>query len=722
MRTGDWGEDKRTRWLVPTLFIVAFLLTAASILTGSYLQSENVQVGSISPKRYIATRDWEDVAATNKQKEEAEQSIGPLYKHETQVQQKTIEEINHFFDQLDQMIAAGQEALFEQGGVFEIPVVLTNNQFQGYASLSENGKANFRTDVMDITNSVYEQGITEDSMSKAIELVNDHFSQTQWDLNLTSLGISVVSKSLQPNLVLDEEAMNAAKLQKVQEIQPVIIRKDQKIVDEGEVITQQIYDKLIELNLINKDYSTSIFPLLASIVVTVLVFVFLFFYFLWLYCEPLKNNELLALFTIYILTVVLLRITANMTDFSPIPVVLFSMLVSILLNDRLALAVNPCMAIIGTFIFNGDAAFLIYFILSGSIAALLIQHTKKRKHILAVSFGIGAINAAACFFILMFFENGYSHALWTKALFAMISGIISVMIAMGSLPFWEAAFEINTPFRLLELTNPDSVIMRRLMIEAPGTYHHSLIVANLAETASFDIGANATLARVGAYYHDIGKLKYPLYFSENQGGENPHDYIQPQNSARMIIEHRAYGIELSDQYHLPIVIRDIITQHHGTTLVRYFYHKAKKMHGPDSTETVDESDYQYPGPIPQCREAACVMLADTVEAAVRSNLSNGKNLEEAESLIKTLIKEKLDSGQLYDSGLKIQDLETIRQSFLKVFHGMYHDRIAYPDEKEEKEKEEKEKKEKEEKEKTEKEKEEKEKEEKEKEERKEEKQ
>ena len=234
---------------------------------------------------------------------------------------------------------------------------------------------------------------------------------------------------------------------------------------------------------------------------------------------------------------------------------------------------------------------------------------------------------------------------------------------------------MNTPLKLLELTNPTNELMRRLMIEAPGTYHHCLLVANLAETACYDIEADATLARVGAYYHDIGKLKYPLYFGENQAGDNPHDNLDPYNSARIIKGHVKYGLTLAEENNLPKSVKSFIREHHGTTLVKFFYFKAVKQ---QNKEAVDEADFRYEGPVPQSKETAVVMLADTVEAAVRSNITNGKNMDEISSLIKTLIKDKLDDGQLDASMLTLTDLDTIRKSFLKVFQGMYHNRIAYP--------------------------------------------
>jgi len=225
------------------------------------------------------------------------------------------------------------------------------------------------------------------------------------------------------------------------------------------------------------------------------------------------------------------------------------------------------------------------------------------------------------------------------------------------------------------MTNPNNSLLRRLIIEAPGTYHHSLVVANLSETAAYEIGADANLARVGGYYHDIGKLKKPQFFTENLDmvGESPHETLTPFESADVIIEHIRYGMELAGEFRLPQAIKDFIIQHHGTTLIQYFYCKAK-----NEFKNINESEFRYPFTIPQNKEIAILMLADTAEAAVRSKRKGLKDFSELEPDIKRLIKSKLDDGQLLDSGLSIKDLDLIAKAFLRVFKGMFHERIEYP--------------------------------------------
>ena len=237
----------------------------------------------------------------------------------------------------------------------------------------------------------------------------------------------------------------------------------------------------------------------------------------------------------------------------------------------------------------------------------------------------------------------------------------------------EAVFRLATPAKLLELSNPNQPILRRLMIEASGTYHHSIIVANLAEAAAETVGANPLLCRAGAYYHDIGKLKRPMYFKENQLGENPHEHTNPYISAAIVTAHTRDGVMLAQQYHLPQEIQDIIIEHHGDTPVMYFYHKALKQ---ADGQAVDIADFRYDGRRPQSKESAIIMLADTVEAAVRSMPDpTPKAIEE---FIAKLVRGKIDDGQLNDAPLTLQDISKICRAFTTVLKGVFHERIEYP--------------------------------------------
>lgn len=679
----DGAERKELHRIV--LFVLAFVVTIVCIGTGSIQQRETVQVGSVATKRYVAPEDTVDEAATEKLREAAANSVGPIYKTDTTVMDKNVTMVEGVFQELDTVLAGLPEGESFYNAVqeisLELPVVLSNRQLMAYENLTAEQRKAFANDCVSVLKEIYDKGVTADGLTEAKASGLGYLQELAWSSDLKTMAGVILSAAVEPNLIVDEAAVEAAKEEKRAEVDEVLIRKNQKIVDEGEIITQEIYDKLVALNLVSETgLEGSLMPMLGSLVITGMLFAALYLFFRWGKGNILlKPNEIRMLFTIYMMMVLLIRILANLTIFTIVPVGLFAMLVSLLVGRRMALWLNALFCIIGCFIFNGDVQFLMYALISGTFAALIIQKTDKRSHLIPAALGMAAVDFVTTISLGFFFGEGYSAELLLQSGIGAVTGLLSMIVAVGSLPFWENMFEANTPLRLMELTNPNNELLRKLMIEAPGTYHHSLIVANLAETAVYDIGGNTALARAGAYYHDVGKLRYPQFFAENQSGHNPHDELPPEKSAKIITGHTKGGLELAERYKLPPVVRDMIVEHHGNSLVKFFYFKALKLYG---AENVNEAYYRYQGRIPSSRESAVVMLADTVEAAVRSMLGHGKTMEEAEAAVKSLMKDKLDDGQLNNSGLTLNELETIRLAFLKVFHGMYHERVSYPEQKE----------------------------------------
>lgn len=679
----DGAERKELHRIV--LFVLAFVVTIVCIGTGSIQQRETVQVGSVATKRYVAQEDTVDEAATEKLREAAANSVGPIYKTDTTVMDKNVTMVEGVFQELDMVLAGMPEGESFYNAVqeisLELPVVLSNRQLMAYENLTAEQRKAFANDCVSVLKEIYDKGVTADGLTEAKASGLGYLQELAWSSDLKTMAGVILSAAVEPNLIVDEAAVEASKEEKRAEVDEVLIRKNQKIVDEGEIITQEIYDKLVSLNLVSETgLEGSLMPMLGSLVITGMLFAALYLFFRWGKGNILlKPNEIRMLFTIYMMMVLLIRILANLTIFTIVPVGLFAMLVSLLVGRRMALWLNALFCIIGCFIFNGDVQFLMYALISGTFAALIIQKTDKRSHLIPAALGMAAVDFVTTISLGFFFGEGYSAELLLQSGIGAVTGLLSMIVAVGSLPFWENMFEANTPLRLMELTNPNNELLRKLMIEAPGTYHHSLIVANLAETAVYDIGGNTALARAGAYYHDVGKLRYPQFFAENQSGHNPHDELPPEKSAKIITGHTKGGLELAERYKLPPVVRDMIVEHHGNSLVKFFYFKALKLYG---AENVNEADYRYQGRIPSSRESAVVMLADTVEAAVRSMLGHGKTMEEAEAAVKNLMKDKLDDGQLNNSGLTLNELETIRLAFLKVFHGMYHERVSYPEQKE----------------------------------------
>src|SRR5690606_19757299 len=308
----------------------------------------------------------------------------------------------------------------------------------------------------------------------------------------------------------------------------------------------------------------------------------------------------------------------------------------------------------------------------GLAGVLSVRKVSDRSDLTRAGFVVGAVTFITMLALGLFRAERF---LVTYSFLGLVNGLISAIGTIGLFPYLESIFGITSSIRLLELSNPNQPLLRKLLMEAPGTYHHSMIVGNLAEAAAEAIGGDSLITRVGAQYHDIGKTKRPYFFIENQyGGENPHDKIAPSLSTLILTSHVKDGVDMAKQYRLPECVIDFIREHHGTTLARYFYHKAVEN---AKGEPCDENDFRYPGPKPQTRESAVVLLADSVEAAVRTlrQPTPGR----IEGLVRKIVKDHLADGQLDESNLTLRDLDKIADAFVKVLTGIYHKRIDYPE-------------------------------------------
>jgi putative nucleotidyltransferase with HDIG domain len=326
-----------------------------------------------------------------------------------------------------------------------------------------------------------------------------------------------------------------------------------------------------------------------------------------------------------------------------------------------------------TFIFQNRFEMFLYFLISGTMAAYWLRSCRERKLFIIAGAKLGLLNIVLATAIHLYTGKLSTSALIWDWAFAFMGGVVAGILTAGIVPLVEIAFDYTTDITLLELAHLDRPIMRRLMIEAPGTYHHSVIVGSLVEAAATQIGANPLLAKVCGYYHDIGKIRKPLYFIENQTeGRNKHDKLAPSMSALILIAHIKDGVETARENKLGRVIIDTIRQHHGTSIIKFFYEKAKQKKGEDA---VNIDDFRYPGPKPQTKEAGLVMLADVVEAASRT-LDN-PTPSRIQGLVQKLINQIFSDGQLDSCELTLKDLHNIAKSFNKILYGIHHHRIEY---------------------------------------------
>lgn len=673
-------KKKNTRFNI-ALIVIAFIITIFAIINGSYIRKgSDIQVGAISTQKYFANSKTINQIATNRLIDSATAEVATLYTMDSTISTMVVERLDTFFEQLAVYDIDSKTTDTVLEGV-TAEVYLTNNQILQLRSMTIRELNEFKTTVYSVANSALDKGIREESLDTSLVAVReDLVTQGLSDSNVT-LAYSIISDVLEPNLVVDAEATQKAKEEKAAEIEPVMILENQKIVGEGEVITEEIYQILDEQGYIqNTSLSNNLMPILGVTTIVFWLFVCFILYVLKCHKEICKiRTDALLFFTIYIATVLITALITNL-PYMFVPVLMFSMLISMLFNVRLSVFSNIIITFITLLIYKGDISFVTFFLISGTITAICSGYTTERNRIFAVGMAVSASLVLIMLGVTLFFDIQWKDNLFIYLVYAFLSGIITIIVVIGSLPIWESVFGIVTNFKLLELINPDKALMRRLMLEAPGTYHHSLIVSNLAEAAAYSIGANPVLARVGACYHDIGKLKNPQYFGENVTGESLHNRINPYDSAQIIINHVKNGIEIGNKYKLPQVILDIIREHHGTSIVKFFRHKAIELEGKDN---VNDNDFRYLGPTPQSKESAVVMLADTVEAAVRSKKEQGMSMPDIETFVYTLIYDKLGDGQLTSSDLTMKDLRNIETAFIDIFRGMYHERVSYPEEKKE---------------------------------------
>jgi putative nucleotidyltransferase with HDIG domain len=358
------------------------------------------------------------------------------------------------------------------------------------------------------------------------------------------------------------------------------------------------------------------------------------------------------------------------------PIAAGAMLIRIVINSEVAIVFTILSSFFSAFLMGNQLFFFFFTFVGSLIGAHKVARCEQRSILIKAGITVGGLNILMILSNHLISGNPFKVVLIADLIMGFLGGVFASVLVLGIVPIVESLFGYTTDIKLLELANMDNPILKDLILQAPGTYHHSIIVGSLAEEGAKSIAANPLLARVSAYYHDIGKLKKPLYFIENSGGtDNKHDHLTPSMSSLILISHVKDGVELARESHLGQRIAHIIQQHHGTNLISYFYQKAKERENTE-TETIDETDFRYPGPKPQTKEAGIVMLADSVEAASRT-LS-----DPTPSRIKGLVQRITNSiyldGQLEECELTLKDLQKIEESFSRILTAIFHQRIDYP--------------------------------------------
>jgi putative nucleotidyltransferase with HDIG domain len=493
-----------------------------------------------------------------------------------------------------------------------------------------------------------------------------------------TLVLEIVQSMVVPNSFYDAQQTEASRGAASQAIQPVqsTILAGESILREGELVDELALEKLQVLGMLDARM-----PWQERVGLLLLAFVLVAALGLYIaHHQPLllgRPRRELLLVLLLIIAGVGSRILVPGHTLMPylFPSAAIAMIVTILLDVQLAMVVSALLAVLVGFSAGSSLEMVVYVLMGSMIGGLSLWRMDHLGHFITAGIYVALTNMIV---ILAFRLQGQSYdpvGLLQLLGMGALNGVLSSSLTFIAFSFVGRVFGITTSLQLLELARPTHPLFRQLLLKAPGTYYHSILVSNLAESAAEIVGADALLARVGSYYHDIGKTSRPYFFAENQTGEeNPHDRLDPKTSAEIVIGHVPDGVAMATRGGIPDKIVDFITEHHGTNLATYFFRQASQS---NNGNPIREEDFRYPGPRPQSRETAIVMLADSVEAAVRANRPASQ--AEMERVIRQIINDRLVGGQLDESDLTLRDLDKIREAFIGILQGVFHPRIQYPD-------------------------------------------
>lgn len=690
-------RSKFLRIVVPiiALSLYFFLLSFNNVYTETY----DIEPLTTARETIRSPITIENQQETKRKTREVYQSVQDRFDISTEIAQEQIGYIEEIFNAVDKLEA---ESMKEDES--DVPAPLNNREkverlkqlisnsitekvddsvFLRLIDVSpeerEQGEELFITYVQE----VYETGVRTANMNSAIESIKENIRYSTLDDNLIEALQELTEFVIVENSFYDADKTEEARKQAASTVEPVMINAGEVIVREGETITNEVYEKLQLVGLLNED--RNVFPVIGLAILIILIGSIIFYEmnridnYKRLDKGAIASILLISFFVVSLMKTISLFTTHANELFFIVPVATGVLLVKQLINERLAIVLTALYAILGGIIFNGqipgtlNIEAVVYFFFSQFAAIVCLMNVKDRLSIVRSGIGMSIANIITILlFVFLSFEKYSLADLLLLSGYGLASAFLSAVLTIGLLPFFETGLGILSDIKLLQLSSPNQPLLKKILTEAPGTYHHSIMVANLSETACDAIGANGLLARVAAYYHDIGKTVRPHYFIENQLSiKNPHDVISPEQSAEIIIRHPYDGAELLKKHRMPKEIIDVAMQHHGTTLLKYFYFKEKEQN-----PSTREADFRYPGPKPQTKEAAVISICDSVEAAVRSLQEPTE--EKIEEIVSNIVNERLMDGQLDECPLTIKEVKIVHQTICETLKGIFHSRIQYP--------------------------------------------
>lgn len=539
-----------------------------------------------------------------------------------------------------------------------------------YSKISDKELDLKEKEITKLLGSIYEKGVFKEKTTLVInEDIKKNFEQ-----EYTKIDRALINLFIAPNYLLDREKTEKSIKEKISQIKgrKNKINAGDLVIKKGTILTE---NDIKYLDIIGV-YSFKHIIVLVLVNFIYLTIVSSMFYFtnIKLYKDDILNRNKYKTI-LFLITIVM--VSARFIDPQHIyllPLDAFIFLILILIGNRFAFSTGmfTCMYLLP--LIDYDLKFFTINIFSLIVISFLVRKLKTRIEVVHIGIQLAVLKATLYMITSYFLNEFYSETL-VKSIEMLASGIFSGMLTIAFLPYFERTFNLLTVFKLLELGDLSNPLLKEFSVEAPGSFQHSLMVATLAENAAEKIHADSIFCRVASYYHDVGKLKRAKYYVENQfSNENPHDYISPFMSATIIKAHTKDGIEIAKKYQIPKEIRDVMKEHQGTTLLAYFYNKAKQL---DSSVKID--DFKYLGPVPKSKESGIIMLADSIEAAVRS--IDNKTQEKIEKMIRKIINTKIEDRQLVNAELTFREIEIIIESFKKTLASMHHIRVKYPDQK-----------------------------------------
>jgi cyclic-di-AMP phosphodiesterase PgpH len=698
--------EKLKELMVHRLFqVLLFMVLAVSayLLMYSNVKPEKINIELFKPAEQTirAPKTIEDTYRTEQEKEEVRKQVADVYTLKKEYADNKVALIASIFDsaiEVQQETKADEQkkntapktnaqkvSILQEKLTDEINKEIEASVFLALVTADEEELKITKDLTITAVKTVMSSRISASNVENAKKQVEEELRYTSIDSEMKTAAISLARSSIIQNVFYDREKTEEQRTKAVESVNPVQILQGQIIVEENQLVDRDIYRQLELAGFLRTDKSIDSYWGLSLFILLTLTGFYQFFYVSKTNGEN-QHNQLLIFSLVFILSLVMMKIFSFIVDFPYIdfayffPGAMAAMLIRMLLNTRLSVAMSILLSIYGTIIFNGespnnlDFSMGLYIMCNGLAAIIILSRDNFKTKVLSAGILLSLINVAFLYSLLFIMNGSYSNMEYLYyCLAAIVSGFGSAVLTMGLLPFFEAGFGILSTIKLLELSNPNHPLLRKILTEAPGTYHHSIMVANLAESACEVIGANGLLARVGCYYHDIGKTKRPQFFIENQLSEsNPHDQLPPETSRDIIISHASDGAELLRKAKFPKEIIDIAQQHHGTSLLKFFYYKALKQ-----DETIKMTDYRYPGPRAQTKEAAVVGIADSVEAAVRS--MQHPTPEKIEELVCNIINDRIQDHQFDECDITLKELHKVKCSLCESLNGIFHSRIEYPE-------------------------------------------